>query len=169
MKKSVFLFVGLALTAVAAWADPLLRIGFLTDTHVDTTAQSLALVRSAFDLFKAQGVDVVVHGGDLANKHYAGGYQAYQQAFAEAFAGVTAPREIFAYGNHTSYGDPSGTLGWAEAFADKRTQLGGESVNAAFDQFPHVPETCAQGEDSTIAPTVISARNPKATVKRFFT
>ena len=43
-----------------------------------------------------------------------------------------------------------------------------EAEKAASDQPPHVPAVRAQGEESTIAPMMISAIKPNAREKRLF-
>ena len=49
------------------------------------------------------------------------------------------------------------------------TQTAEQAVNAASDQLPQVPAFRAQGEESAIAPMVISARNPRTIVERLLT
>ena len=48
------------------------------------------------------------------------------------------------------------------------TQTAEQAVKAASDQPPHVPAVRAQGEESTIAPMMISAIKPNAREKRLF-
>ena len=62
---------------------PALRIGVMTDTHVEATVESCALVRKALELFKAKGVDAIVNNGDIADRFNPAGYKAYRQVVRE--------------------------------------------------------------------------------------
>ena len=42
----------------------------MTDTHVQKTMESCAKVRAALELFKAQGCEMVVNCGDIADRFY---------------------------------------------------------------------------------------------------
>ena len=87
--------------APAAFAErPLLSFGFLTDTHVGETDESCALVRSALTLFREKGVSLIVHSGDIADRHADGRYRAYRRTFESVFAGTDAPLQLVAGGNH---------------------------------------------------------------------
>ena len=138
-------FIGTA-AAWGAWSalpalavpetKPVLRFGFMTDTHVGKTVASCARVRQALELFREKGVELVINGGDIADWHYPTGYAAYRQVFDEVFAGGAKPREIYAYAWHDSYawkGRPrSETAVHApEAFEDVRKLL--KAPNAHTD------------------------------------
>ena len=88
-----------------AFADekPLLRIGLMTDTHIGETKESCGRVKLAYELFRKQGVDLMVNVGDVADHHYPTGYKAYRETVEEVFAGVPAakrPEELFVYAAH---------------------------------------------------------------------
>ena len=72
MKKQLFILSAAAVLccgAVNAEDTPLLRVGFMSDTHVNEKPQSAFLVGEACKLFRGQKVDVIVNCGDIAD-HY---------------------------------------------------------------------------------------------------
>ena len=83
--------------------EPELRVGIFTDTHIQETEQSCQLVRKAFELFKKHKVDMVVHLGDLADRHYPEGYKIYRRYFDEVF-GDRKPRQIYIFASHDRIG-----------------------------------------------------------------
>ena len=98
-KRTLSLLV-LAGSAVLSGAEePDLRVGIFTDTHIRKTEESCQLSRQAFELFKRHKVDMVVHLGDLADRHYPEGYKIYRRYFDEVF-GDQKPKEIYIYANH---------------------------------------------------------------------
>lgn len=88
-------------------AEPDLRVGFLTDTHIGETETSCRPSRKAFELFKKLHVDMVVHMGDLADRHYPEGYKIYRRYFDEVF-GDSKPKEIYIYACHDRNGIRTG-------------------------------------------------------------
>ena len=93
------------LTAVVSLCaeEPVLRAGFITDTHIGATAESCAHVRKAFEVFRDQKVDLIVHLGDIANVHNPAGYRHYRNIFNDVFA-ERKPEQIFAYAGHDAIG-----------------------------------------------------------------
>ena len=77
-----------------------LRFGVMTDTHVGKTVKSCVRVRQALELFREQGVALVVNNGDIANRHWPEGYRAYRQVFEEVYRDVPRPQELYAYAWH---------------------------------------------------------------------
>lgn len=93
-----------ALTALDVMALPLeakpyLRVGLFSDTHIKTTPESFSLTAAAFKTFKAQGVDAIVHCGDLADFHYDEAYAMYRTGLAETF-GDKPPALVYSYADH---------------------------------------------------------------------
>ena len=99
-------FIGGALASAAlpglGGADGrIARVGLMTDTHVKMTLASCAKVRAALELFKAQGAELVVNCGDIANRHYPEGYRLYRQTVNEVYPDpATRPQELFVYAAH---------------------------------------------------------------------
>ena len=92
--------LGTALFAgLASFGEVNLRFGFITDTHINEQGTNLDRMRGAFTLFRSNDVDLVVHGGDIANSHFPVAYAAISNLFDEVF-GATKPRFIAAVGNH---------------------------------------------------------------------
>ena len=77
-------------------AEPLLRAGIMTDTHINEKESSFHLVKPALELFKAHKTDVIIHMGDFADVHCPGGYRMYRKIFNRIFPG-NAPKEIIVY------------------------------------------------------------------------
>ena len=123
--------VGLSCPAYAG-EKPLLKVGFMTDTHVGTTKKSCERVKGAFEVFKAQGVDAVGHCGDLADWHYVEGYKYYRETFEDVYPeGTKRPELLYVYANHDAL-DPTKkdpklrqqrVMDLATAFADMRARL----------------------------------------------
>ncbi len=104
----------------AADAEPaVLRIGVLADTHVTHTAaedetdtSSDYLLKTAFNQFKARGVDAVILAGDIGNTGKREELLAVGNAWRAVFpdnkdgTGKTVEK-IFVYGNHDVMGDAS--------------------------------------------------------------
>jgi len=102
MKKIVLLCVLAAVSALRA-EDPVLRAGIMTDTHIGETAESCAHVRKAFEIFRAQKVDLVINLGDIAQEHYPSGYRHYRKIFNEVFP-EPRPAELFVFAGHDARG-----------------------------------------------------------------
>lgn len=101
-----FFLGGLAATATCSAlpgsppARPNLRFGVMTDTHVGKTVKSCVRVRQALELFRELGAELVIHNGDIADRHYPEGYRAYRQVFEEVYSHAPRPKEIYAYAWH---------------------------------------------------------------------
>lgn len=81
-------------------ALPVMRVGFMSDTHIGETLESCARVKLAYGLFRERGVDLIAHLGDLADNYYPNGYRFYRQVQDEAYAGAEKPKELFVYAGH---------------------------------------------------------------------
>ncbi|HNX33417.1 MAG TPA: hypothetical protein PKM57_02230 [Kiritimatiellia bacterium] len=129
MKKIMMLLAGLAAFATMA-EEPALRFGFLTDTHINADGSNLDRVQKALTLFKTNDVHLVVHGGDLCNAFYPGGYAAYSNCFDEVFADAApVPRKIYAVGNHDTQMNLLGGTNQITAAAEVLRILGAENLH----------------------------------------
>ena len=109
------------------------KVGFITDTHVGETRKSCELVKGAFEVFKAQGVQAIGHCGDLADWHYELGYKYYREAFESTYPDpAKRPEMLYVYANHDALNtkfqrDPNGPhkrfLDLRTAFAAMRKHL----------------------------------------------
>ena len=88
---------------LTAAEEPILRAGIMTDTHIGQTAESCAHVRKAFEIFRAQKADLIVHLGDIANDHSPSGYRHYRRIFNEVFP-EPRPPELFVFAGHDARG-----------------------------------------------------------------
>ena len=88
---------------VRADGSPILKVGLLSDTHVNDELASCGRTRLAMATFRREGVDVVAHLGDLANYHMPQAYRNYRAVIDETFpAHLPRPRFLYAWGNHDS-------------------------------------------------------------------
>lgn len=82
---------------------PHLRVGLLSDTHVNPDPKSCDRTRMAFGVFKRENVDAIAHLGDLSNYHQAEAYRNYRKTIEEAFPDAgKSPKFLYAWGNHDS-------------------------------------------------------------------
>ena len=86
--------------AVVCGAEPVLRVAFITDTHVKPEKKSAVLVGEAYKLFRKLKVDAVINCGDIADRHNAVSYKNYRDAVSEVYGSEKIPVEFFAYANH---------------------------------------------------------------------
>ena len=77
---------------VSVAAEPVLRVGIITDTHVTPKKSSCKLLKEALTLFKMHKVDMVVNTGDIADHYYEKGYRHYRDTVNEVFADVNKAR-----------------------------------------------------------------------------
>ena len=105
MRKKLLLSALLLAAGVAVMAaEPILRAGIITDTHVTRKKQSCNLLREALKLFKSHNVDLVINVGDIADQYYEQGYKHYRDTVNEVFSDGKKPQEIFVYANHDIIG-----------------------------------------------------------------
>ena len=95
----IFALLGF-ITVQASGNAPLMRVGFVTDTHVNPKPESAKLVLEAYKLFKSLNVDAVVNCGDIADRHNEIAYKNYRDAVSTAYGNTKQPPEFFAYANH---------------------------------------------------------------------
>ena len=115
MKKAVkeqILSVAISLSAVAtAFSEPILKVGFMTDTHMEIPVATATRVRQAFELFKAKEVDAVMHCGDLADWHYPEAYAHYRKALDDTFKDSgKRPDFFYVHGNHDALNPDCNTI-----------------------------------------------------------
>lgn len=123
-KKIIFAAMLSAVSFGLAAADgksPLMRVAFITDTHVYIKPQSAMLVKEAYKLFKSLKVDAVVNCGDIADRHHPTAYKHYRDAVSEAYGNEKLPVEFFAYANHDIGRDKK--ISRAQYFADLKKHL----------------------------------------------
>ena len=90
-----------ACPALADGEKPLFKVGLVTDTHVRETRKSCERVELAYRLFRAQGVDMIVNCGDIADKFYPKGYAHYADVRRETYPDpATAPKELYVFAYH---------------------------------------------------------------------
>lgn len=82
---------------------PRLRVGLLSDTHVNPDPASCERTRMAFETFKREKVDAIAHLGDLSNYHQIEAYRNYRNTMDTVFPDPSsAPEFLYAWGNHDS-------------------------------------------------------------------
>ena len=89
--------------AVCSAADPLFRLGLMTDTHWGENAESFARTEAALKVFKREKVDIVCHIGDIADLHYPWAYRHYRRKLFPAIFPENPPQELFVYANHDRF------------------------------------------------------------------
>lgn len=95
--------VGMALSSAAADRSPVLRVGLMSDTHVNCDLRSCERTRLALETFRREHVDVVAHLGDLANFHWPEAFRNYRRTLDAVYPDRnTGPRFLYAWGNHDS-------------------------------------------------------------------
>ena len=78
---------------------PLLKVGIMTDTHINEKPQSCRRLRAALKLFAAEKVDMTINLGDISNKHNINAYKLYRKIVNEIFP-AEKPEEIFISAYH---------------------------------------------------------------------
>ena len=162
MKKTIV--CGLcALAAVVMAAEPVMRVGIITDTHVTPKKESCKLLKEALILFKNHKVDMIVNTGDIADRYHEQAYRNYRETVNGVFSGVKdKPREIFVYANHDRINRESESV-W-EVFKDVKKHL--EIPNDPYEvisfkgyTFLVVPQFMDQGRYTRMLDSAV-AENP---------
>ncbi len=117
-----------ALQARGATPALLWKAGIVTDTHVNRTRESCALVKAACDLFAAHDVDIFVNCGDIADHYYPEAYPILKEITDGAFP-VKKPQKIWIYANHDHIDRQNEP--WRVVMADVKRLLG--ATNDFFD------------------------------------
>ena len=120
------------MTANEKMEEPLFRVGFVSDTHVEKTEESCLLTKLAFELFKAKNVDLMVNLGDLANYHYKEAYALYRRAYNEAF-GENPPPQLILYAYHDMKRDRDGVHDWTSAMQEFKEDM--QIANDPYDLY----------------------------------
>ena len=113
----------LALACPRGWADekPVLKVGFMSDTHITRSRKSVERTRLAMETFRTLDVDVMAHVGDLADWHYEEAYASYRETLDAVFPpGGRRPVLLYAFGDHDAL-EPSRMNGSrSNRIADRR-------------------------------------------------
>ncbi len=96
--------------APASGGTPRLRIGVLSDVHINANAleKTAGMFRKALEYFRDRGVDGVIVAGDIADTGRLVELEAVGAAWRAVFPGNEAPdgrrvEKVFLYGNHDTY------------------------------------------------------------------
>lgn len=115
MKKLfTLLFCGIVLFTSAA-EKPLAKVGLLTDTHVTPRVTSCRVLKKAFELFKAQDVDMILNAGDVANTHKVEAYKNYRDTYHSVFTDKK-PKQLFSFAWHDVIDMGNWFDGWKKAW-----------------------------------------------------
>ena len=94
------LAVGLLVAGEGAPKAPLLRIGAMSDNHLDAKhPETYRRTKACFELFRRLGADIVVDTGDIANRSDVNDLAYCRKCFDEAFAGTDCV-PFFCIANH---------------------------------------------------------------------
>ena len=96
-------------------AEPLVRVGIMSDTHVTPKPASCKTLELAMELFKRHQVDAIVHCGDVADVSSAAAYDNYRNTVRKVFP-ENKPPELFAFAGHDIYGTGNWTTGWVNGW-----------------------------------------------------
>lgn len=107
---------------------PLWKAGIVTDTHVLRTRESCERVQKACALFAAQGVDLFVNCGDIADHHYPEAYPILKELSDAAFP-AKPPKKIWVFANHDHIDRQDEP--WENVMADVKRLLG--ATNDVYD------------------------------------
>ena len=121
IRKNIVLAAMVCASAAVFAAEPIMRVGFITDTHVKTQKKSCDLLREALKLFKSKNVEMVVNVGDIADTYKEQAYRNYRDTVNEVYCDAQKPQEIFVYANHDIIGRKNEDV-W-EVFKDVKKHL----------------------------------------------
>ena len=127
--KKLLLALLLTSAVVSFAAEPVLRIGLMTDTHVNKRIASCALLKEALTLFKQHNVDMIVNLGDVSNVYEEPAYKNYRDTVKAVF-GDSKPNEVFVFANHDRMAREKESV-W-EVFKDVKKHL--ECKNDFYDE-----------------------------------
>lgn len=100
MKKILLIAFYTATLALTA-AEPVLKVGLISDTHIRTWKSSCVTLKEALKLFKAHKVDMIVNTGDISEVHHKQSYLNYRNTVKEVFSDMSKkPPEIFVFAWH---------------------------------------------------------------------
>lgn len=97
MKRILFAVMSLAFSISAA--EPVLKVGIISDTHVKKRESSCNILADALKLFKFHNVDVIVNAGDIADVYDEQAYKNYRNTVKKIYPSKK-PQEIFAFAWH---------------------------------------------------------------------
>ena len=132
MKKLFTIFI--TLFTLISTAQPVLRIGVMSDTHVTGDISSCSILKDALNLFKKHNVDLIINAGDISDIYDAESYINYRKTYNAVFSDPAGrPREIFAYAYHDIINHKGSTP--FDAFKDVKKYL--EATNDPYDIIKH--------------------------------
>ncbi|MDD4016802.1 MAG: metallophosphoesterase [Kiritimatiellae bacterium] len=123
----------------AALRKPILKLGLITDTHVQTNNNNVQKMGEAWKLFRSEGVDLVANVGDIADQFSEKAYSQYSDTVEAAWPRTAAdhPREVYVFAFHDYYrykGDPDRSAPrWKDACEEAAKLL--KSPNVLYDSF----------------------------------
>ena len=99
MKKILFASILSAYSVFAA--EPILKVGIISDTHIKRNITSCKNLEAALRLFKAHKVDMIVNTGDIAEVYQNQAYINYRNTVKKVYtAADKQPQEIFVFAWH---------------------------------------------------------------------
>lgn len=124
MLKKVLLFVvSTGIFSMIFSAEPLIKVGIISDTHANSDISSYDILRGAMELFREKQVDMIANCGDIAGKFNPQAYINYRRTVDGVYAGKKMPPELFAFAWHDRTGgrekDPQ-----QQVFEDVKKNLG---------------------------------------------
>lgn len=98
--KRIFLFI-MTVAISSLTAQPILKVGIISDTHVKKRVSSCNILKEALELFKSHQVDMIVNTGDIADVYQEQAYINYRDTVKKVYtAKDKKPREVFVYAWH---------------------------------------------------------------------
>lgn len=99
MKKIILAFILISHTLWAA--EPILKVGLMSDTHIKARKSSCVILKEALKLFRSHKVDMIVNAGDICEVHAKAAYINYRNTVKEVFSSTdNKPLEVFAFAWH---------------------------------------------------------------------
>lgn len=100
MKRIILFIMGITISALTA-AEPILKVGIISDTHVKKNISSCDILVEALQLFKIHSVDMIVNAGDIADVYDEKAYTNYRDSVKKVYTSKDKkPQEIFAFAWH---------------------------------------------------------------------
>lgn len=90
----------LAITSLVCSAEPILKVGIISDTHIKKRESSCNILTEAMKLFKQHNVQVIINAGDIADVHIDQAYINYRNTVKKVYGNTPDVQEIFAFAWH---------------------------------------------------------------------
>ena len=128
MKKKALGVLLLWLVAATGFAEPLFRVGIVTDTHLNgNSPDPIERLRRAYRLFRDKKVALIANCGDFGCKFDPVAYGRDAAIRRETYPDpAAAPKEVYVWADHDWVGYPGakGNEAWTRGFADVKRLLG---------------------------------------------